>query len=347
MEYQTTVNGIQVNASYREATVREIFLPLLKKLGEMQKEKGRRILVLLAAPPGAGKSTLLSFLSHLSRENGELPSIQVIGMDGFHRRQEYLLNHFAERNGKQVTMVEIKGAPFDLKCSLFFKGSSYILQQLPDRQVLWADFFALTSADALGSLAVTAARGEAVVHSGIPAVEGLLGVHRGENIRDEDILRTVILIHTVAAAGAGDQVQAMEDVAHLAHRVHFRLVQRNKVPHGAQIILHLGHITHAGEHHGHVWEAGRKAQGVAGVTAAAQAAQNAVRVLRQVHQAAFPSARQRRWPGNTGVPSEPDLSDRRNWGRSGRSGRRGCHGCNRDLTAGYFHPPAPWWYAFC
>ncbi len=117
MEYQTTVNGIQVNASYREKTVREIFLPLLKKLGEMQKEKGRRILVLLAAPPGAGKSTLLSFLDHLTRENAELPSIQVIGMDGFHRRQEYLLNHFAEKDGKQVTMVEIKGAPvtFDLE----------------------------------------------------------------------------------------------------------------------------------------------------------------------------------------------------------------------------------------
>ncbi len=117
MEYQTTVNGIQVNASYREATVREIFLPLLKKLGEMQKEKERRILVLLAAPPGTGKSTLLSFLKHLSRENGELPSIQVIGMDGFHRRQEYLLNHFAERDGKRVAMVEIKGAPvtFDLE----------------------------------------------------------------------------------------------------------------------------------------------------------------------------------------------------------------------------------------
>ncbi len=117
MEYRTVINGIPVNAAYHEETVREIFLPLLGRLREMQKRKGRRILVLLAAPPGAGKSTLLSFLDYLTQENENLPRIQTIGMDGFHRRQEYLLNHFAEKDGKRVTMVEIKGAPvtFDLE----------------------------------------------------------------------------------------------------------------------------------------------------------------------------------------------------------------------------------------
>ena len=72
---------------------------------------------MLAAPPGAGKSTLVSFLEKLSRENDDITDLQAIGMDGFHRRQEYLLSHTTIRDCKEVKMVEIKGAPvtFDLE----------------------------------------------------------------------------------------------------------------------------------------------------------------------------------------------------------------------------------------
>ncbi len=112
-----TINGIDVEATYSERAVDTIFLPLLRRLTGMQKSSGSRILVMLAAPPGAGKSTLLHFLAKLSREEEGLSPIQTIGMDGFHRRQEYLLSHFAQRGGRPVSMVEIKGAPitFDLE----------------------------------------------------------------------------------------------------------------------------------------------------------------------------------------------------------------------------------------
>lgn len=115
--YNIRINGIEVNAHYTERAVQEIFLPLLKKITELQKKKGERLLVMLAAPPGAGKSTLLSFLEKLSREDSSLCAIQTIGMDGFHRRQEYLKSHFVLRDGRKVPMVEIKGAPitFDLE----------------------------------------------------------------------------------------------------------------------------------------------------------------------------------------------------------------------------------------
>ena len=66
--YQVTINGISVTASYSAQAIDEIFLPLLRNLTGIQKKKGRRILVMLAAPPGAGKSTLLSFLEHLTNE---------------------------------------------------------------------------------------------------------------------------------------------------------------------------------------------------------------------------------------------------------------------------------------
>ena len=94
-EHHILINGIEVAARYSDRAVNEIFVPLLEKLTRMQHAAGRRILVLLAAPPGAGKSTLASFLERLSRERAGLCPVQAVGMDGFHRRQEYLLSHTA------------------------------------------------------------------------------------------------------------------------------------------------------------------------------------------------------------------------------------------------------------
>ena len=116
-EYHVMINGIRVTARYSERAIQEIFLPLLNHLTALQQKKGKRILVLLAAPPGCGKTTLLSFLEKLAREHEAISPIQGIGMDGFHRRQEYLSSHFVEKDGHSVSMVEIKGAPitFDLQ----------------------------------------------------------------------------------------------------------------------------------------------------------------------------------------------------------------------------------------
>ena len=115
--HRVIINGIEVAARYSERAVDGIFIPFLKKLTEMQQAAGKRILVMLAAPPGAGKSTLLSFLSRLAEETEGVSRIQTIGMDGCHRRQEYLLSHDTLRDGKPVRMVEVKGAPetFDLE----------------------------------------------------------------------------------------------------------------------------------------------------------------------------------------------------------------------------------------
>ena len=117
IRHDVTINGIDVAATYSDTAVNVVFLPILKKLADRQKSEGKRILVMLAAPPGAGKSTLLSFLDRLAREQEGLSPIQTIGMDGFHRRQEYLLSHSVLRDGKEVRMVDIKGAPvtFDLE----------------------------------------------------------------------------------------------------------------------------------------------------------------------------------------------------------------------------------------
>jgi hypothetical protein len=116
MKYQTEINGIAVEAEYSSAAIETIFLPLLRELTRQQKEKNRRIFVVLAAPPGAGKSTLLDFLQYLSENTEGITPITTIGMDGFHHYQDYLLTHTTVRNGEEISMVKVKGAPetFDL-----------------------------------------------------------------------------------------------------------------------------------------------------------------------------------------------------------------------------------------
>ncbi|MBR6397260.1 MAG: kinase, partial [Lachnospiraceae bacterium] len=115
-DFYVTINGLDVHARYSERAVREIFLPFLREMTDLHKRKKRRVLVMLAAPPGAGKSTLLAYLEKLSAETPGIEKIQTIGIDGFHRYQDYLLTHTAERGGEQIPMVKIKGAPvtFDL-----------------------------------------------------------------------------------------------------------------------------------------------------------------------------------------------------------------------------------------
>ena len=117
VSYSVLINGIEVNAVYSRDSIDGIFRPLLRRLTRMQKDKNRRILAFFAAPPGAGKSTLLSFLERLASEDEQSGEIQIIGMDGFHRRQAYLVSHTVIRDGEEMPMSRIKGAPptFDLE----------------------------------------------------------------------------------------------------------------------------------------------------------------------------------------------------------------------------------------
>ena len=111
VSYSVLINGIEVNAVYSRDSIDGIFRPLLRRLTRIQKEKNRRVLALLAAPPGAGKSTLLSFLENLAEEDEHSGEVQIIGMDGFHRRQTYLVSRTVIRDGEEIPMSRIKGAP--------------------------------------------------------------------------------------------------------------------------------------------------------------------------------------------------------------------------------------------
>lgn len=115
--HNVLVNGLKVNARYNTETVDNILIPLLLKLTAVQQSKKCRVLAMFAAPPGTGKSTLLSFLQRLASERDDIGNVQIIGMDGFHRRQVYLTSHTIVRDGEEISMARIKGAPetFDLQ----------------------------------------------------------------------------------------------------------------------------------------------------------------------------------------------------------------------------------------
>ena len=115
--YQLLVNGHIIHAQYDEHNIQEIFIPLLQRWTHLQKEKQKRLLVLLAAPPGAGKTTLSLFLEYLSNQDKALTPIQAIGIDGFHRYQDYLDTHYIVRDEKRICMKDVKGCPetFDVE----------------------------------------------------------------------------------------------------------------------------------------------------------------------------------------------------------------------------------------
>lgn len=100
--YSFCVNGLNVQAEYGEREEQEVFLPLLRHLSALQRERGRRICAFLAGPPAAGKSTLCCYLEKLSRSEGDLLPVQTVGIDGFHYPQAYLNEH---------GLAGIKGAP--------------------------------------------------------------------------------------------------------------------------------------------------------------------------------------------------------------------------------------------
>ena len=109
--YAMTVNGLPQKIRYNANTVELLFLPLLRRHRELQRRSGRRCIIFLAAPPATGKSTIAQFLAQLSRTEEDLPPVQALGMDGFHYPNRYLAAHTILRDGEEIPLTSIKGAP--------------------------------------------------------------------------------------------------------------------------------------------------------------------------------------------------------------------------------------------
>lgn len=94
MKIKLTVNGLQVEAHYRDDEIENVHKPLLQQLAKIHAtHPQRRTIVFLSAPPGTGKSTLTTFWEYLSRQDPGLPEIQTLPMDGFHHYNTWLDAH--------------------------------------------------------------------------------------------------------------------------------------------------------------------------------------------------------------------------------------------------------------
>ncbi len=109
--YNMEINGLRQEVRFSATAVEEIFMPLLHELTDLRLTLDRKVIAYLVAPPGSGKSTLAQFLEQLSRERSEVENIRALGMDGFHYTAAYMDVTNVERDGEQILMREIKGAP--------------------------------------------------------------------------------------------------------------------------------------------------------------------------------------------------------------------------------------------
>ena len=112
LTYKMEVNGLWQEVKFTEAAIEEIFMPFLHELTDLKMTMDRKVIAYLAAPPGAGKSTLAQFLEKLSRErSNEVEPIRALGIDGYHYTAAYMNITKIERDGEQILMRDVKGAP--------------------------------------------------------------------------------------------------------------------------------------------------------------------------------------------------------------------------------------------
>ena len=132
MKLNLQINHMPCEAQFNDDDIKDIFMPLIEKLKDLQKEKGDRLLVMMSAPPGSGKTTLCKLLSYLS--DG---CICPIGMDGFHHYMSYIYEHTVIRDGKEVPMINVKGCPdsFDLP-----KLTQYVKEVSAGVRSTWPDY---------------------------------------------------------------------------------------------------------------------------------------------------------------------------------------------------------------
>lgn len=117
LTYNTEINGLWQEIRFSKAAVEEIFMPFLHELTDLKMTMDRKVVAYLAGPPGVGKSALAKFLEQLSREkSNEVEPIRALGIDGYQFTAAYMNITKIERDGEEILMKNVKGAPetFDL-----------------------------------------------------------------------------------------------------------------------------------------------------------------------------------------------------------------------------------------
>ena len=111
INYKTEINGLPQEIRFSKGAIDKIFKPFLLKLSELREVTDRKVVAFIAAPPGTGKTSIVQFLEQLSRQEIEISPVRALGMDGFHYSSEYLKANKIFKDGQEILLNDIKGAP--------------------------------------------------------------------------------------------------------------------------------------------------------------------------------------------------------------------------------------------
>ncbi|MBR3929357.1 MAG: hypothetical protein IKJ65_10180 [Clostridia bacterium] len=142
--YVLDVNGFQVDAAYKpseEALIDWTIDHLMSLRQKKAQDGGEKTIAFFSGPPGAGKSTLALSVCKRAEERKTAYSFECLGLDGFHKRRDVLLNTYTEKDGRRINLNDIKGAPetFDAEtfCNSLFgvKTRKSVLWPVYDRRI--------------------------------------------------------------------------------------------------------------------------------------------------------------------------------------------------------------------
>lgn len=104
-----TLDGTSARLEIDPVELRLFYTPLakiiLKKAGES------RFVIGVAGPPGCGKSAFAAILCAIINASAGLNTAVCIGLDGWHYPNSYLDSHKTIRNGQEIPLRMVKGAP--------------------------------------------------------------------------------------------------------------------------------------------------------------------------------------------------------------------------------------------
>lgn len=124
-KYDLTVNGFCVSASFTDEEISGILDHVLDTLIAIHLEKTEksRTVAFFAGPPGAGKSTLSMALEKRARERKLMLQVQSLGLDGFHLKSSILKTRKTVKDGREISLSDIKGAPETFDAGGFLKAA--------------------------------------------------------------------------------------------------------------------------------------------------------------------------------------------------------------------------------
>lgn len=115
-----TLDGTIARLEINPVDVRLFYQPLAKII--LQKAGESRFVIGVAGPPGCGKTAFTAILCAVINACAGLSTAVCIGLDGWHYPNSYLDSHYTIRNGQEIRLRMVKGAPesYDTEAAISF-----------------------------------------------------------------------------------------------------------------------------------------------------------------------------------------------------------------------------------